>query len=87
MRHGILSDFGDVSVVRKKNLKYLKAFGANLSKIRLEKGLTQEEISYRTGMSFTSVNRIESGKINTTVASCNELAKALGVSTKQLFDF
>ncbi|MFZ6011984.1 MAG: helix-turn-helix domain-containing protein [Bacteroidota bacterium] len=82
-----MADFGRVSNVRKKNLKYLKAFGANLCKIRVKKGLSQEELSYRTGMSFTSINRIESGKINTTVASCRELAKALEVPTKDLFDF
>jgi transcriptional regulator with XRE-family HTH domain len=76
-----------VSNVRKKNLKYLKAFGVNLTKIRVKKGFTQEELSYETGISFTSINRIESGKINTTVATCHELAKALGISTKELFDF
>ena len=76
-----------MSEVRKKNSKNLRLFGENLRKIRIKKGISQEDLAYQAGISYTSVNRIEAGTLNTTIATCFELAKALEIPVKELFDF
>lgn len=72
--------------VKVRYAKKLKAFGANLKKLREKKGFTQEDLAYQAGISFNSVNTLENGKLNPTVATVFAIADALGVSFKELFD-
>lgn len=73
--------------VRAKNLKKLKALGAQVRKLRIDGGFTQEQLADEAGVSENTIVTLESGKLNTTVATCFEIAKALGVPPKELFDF
>lgn len=73
--------------VKDRNLKKLKAFGAHLKQLRTDAGLTQEQLADRAGISENTIATIEAGKLNTSVATCFELAKALGMPAKTLFDF
>jgi DNA-binding XRE family transcriptional regulator len=73
--------------VKARNLKKLKAFGKNLSLIRKEKNLTQEQLADLASVSENTIVTLESGKLNTTVATCFDIAKALGVEPKDLFNF
>ena len=52
----------------------------NVKRIRLEKGLTQEQFSEISGFSQQYVSGIETGRRNPTIVTLYELAKALGVS-------
>jgi len=52
----------------------------NVKRIRLEKGLTQEQFSEISGFSQQYVSGLETGRRNPTVVTLYELAKALGVS-------
>lgn len=74
-------------LVKTKNAKKLKAFGAHLKKLRLSKGLTQEQLADRAGVSENTIVTLEGGKLNTTIATCFEIAKVLGISSRDLFDF
>jgi transcriptional regulator with XRE-family HTH domain len=68
-------------------MKKLKAFGKNLHRLRKKKALSQEELAYRSGISYNSLNTIENGKVNPTIATAFALADGLGVHIKELFDF
>lgn len=54
--------------------------GSNVSRIRNQKGLTQEQLADLSGFSQQYISGLESGKRNPTVVTVYELAKALGVS-------
>ena len=73
--------------VRARNIKKLKAFGQNLQEIRMSKGLSQEDLAHQANIAYTSINKIEKGELNTSVATVFEIAKALGIPPGKLFDF
>ena len=54
--------------------------GQNLKRIRLKKGLTQEQFADVSGFSQQYLSGLESGHRNPTVVTVYELAVALGVS-------
>ena len=57
-----------------------KLVGRNLRRIRLQKGLTQEELSTVSGFSQQYLSGLERGHRNPTVVSVYELAQALDVN-------
>lgn len=58
----------------------------NVKKIRLEKGLTQEELASKSGISRASIALYESNSIdNITVKNLEALAKVLECSITELF--
>lgn len=54
--------------------------GRNFARVRREKGLTQEEVAARSGLSQQYLSGLESGRRNPTLITIYELAQALGVS-------
>jgi len=74
-------------------MKYLRhpegiiAFGKNLRKVRLKKGISQEDLAYKVGVETSQIGRIERGKIQTSISMVFHLADALEVAPKKLFDF
>jgi transcriptional regulator with XRE-family HTH domain len=72
--------------VKKRYAKKLIAFGKNLRKMRETKGLTQEDVAYQAGISFTTVNNLEQGHLNPTLATLYAIADALNISAKELFE-
>jgi DNA-binding XRE family transcriptional regulator len=73
--------------VKARNLKKLKAFGSHIRKIRNAKGLSQEKLADVAGISENTIVTLESGVLNTTIATCFDIAKALEIHPKELFDF
>ena len=55
--------------------------------MRQEKGITQEDLAYNSGISLSQIARIETGKINPTLCTLIEIAKNLKVNKQDLFDF
>ena len=53
--------------------------GRNVLRIRLEKGLSQEELAARSGFNQHYVSELEAGKRNPTAMSLYELSVGLGV--------
>ena len=60
--------------------------GENFKHLRIERGLTQEEIAERAGFSQQYISGLEAGRRNPTVLTIYELAQALGVSHIALVD-
>ncbi len=58
--------------------------GRNTRKIRLAKGLTQEQLAERSGFSQQYISDLERGCRNPTVVSVYEVAQALGVHYLEL---
>jgi transcriptional regulator with XRE-family HTH domain len=56
----------------------------NVRRIRLEKGLSQEQFSAISGFSQQYISGLETGRRNPTVVTLYELAKALGVTHMDL---
>ena len=63
-----------------------KLVGRNFARLRREKGLTQEEIEARSGISQQYLSSLERGRRNPTVITLHELALALGVSPVELIE-
>lgn len=57
-----------------------KLVGRNFARLRREKGLTQEQVEERSGLSQQYLSDLERGRRNPTVITLYELAQALGVS-------
>lgn len=66
--------------------KFLKQFGNNLRELRVQKGLTQEDLAFEAELDLTQIGRIERGVTNTSISIAYKLAKALKVNVKQLFE-
>jgi DNA-binding XRE family transcriptional regulator len=74
-------------LVKTRNLKKLKALGKHVRALRNEKGLTQEQLADLAGVSENTIVTLEAGRLNTTVATCFDIAKALDVSDMEIFNF
>ena len=57
--------------------KLLKSFGARVKRQRRRRGLSQEEIAFRSGLHRTYVGSVERGERNVALLSIRKLAKAL----------
>jgi transcriptional regulator with XRE-family HTH domain len=80
-----LSNF--VAVKKTANEIFIKAFGKNLRKIRLAKEISMQNLAYSINVEYSQISRIELGKINTSVSTAYEIAKALEVPVQDLFNF
>ncbi len=65
----------------------ITAFGEHLRQLRLAKGFTQERLAYASDLELSQISRIERGIINTSISQVFQIAEALGVHPKELFDF
>jgi transcriptional regulator with XRE-family HTH domain len=59
--------------------------GAQLRHWRLKRGWSQEELAARAGRHWTYVGGVERGERNPTIQVISALAKALGISIRDLF--
>jgi transcriptional regulator with XRE-family HTH domain len=61
-----------------------KLVGGNTARIRREKGLTQEQLAEKSGLSQQYISGLEQGKRNPTIVTLFEVATALGVGHLEL---
>jgi transcriptional regulator with XRE-family HTH domain len=66
--------------------KVLQLFGEKVRELRKERGLSQEELSYKSDLHRTYIGMIERAEKNITLANIEKIAKALNVNLKDLFD-
>jgi transcriptional regulator with XRE-family HTH domain len=60
--------------------------GNKITEARENKNWTQEVLADKSGVSRTIISGLESGRIsNTTIATMNKIAEALGLSVNELF--
>ncbi len=62
----------------------LKRFGATVRAIRLQTGISQEELADRSGTHRTYISGVESGNRNLGLLNLFRIAKALGVTPAEL---
>lgn len=74
-------------VINNRDKKILKAFGKHLLGLRKEKGLSQEELTFRSDLSKNMIGNIERGEVNTTLTTIIALAKGLDIPSRNLLDF
>ncbi|MDN3548933.1 helix-turn-helix domain-containing protein [Mucilaginibacter aquaedulcis] len=72
--------------MKEKNKVLLKKLGTRIYKIRLEKGLSQDEVSYRCDVDRAKISKLETGNANCNVTTLVELAKGLNVDVRELLD-
>lgn len=58
--------------------------GLNVLRIRRERSLSQEELSFQTGFTRAYLSGLEGGRRNPTIVSLGKLADALGVEVRDL---
>lgn len=67
-------------------MKILKDFGKKVQLYRKRKGLSQEELSFVADLHRTYISQIEAGNRNVALKNIVKIAKALGISPRELFD-
>jgi len=63
----------------------LIAFGEKIRKLRKEKGMSQETLSYKANLHRTYIGMIERAEKNITLTNIEKIANALDVDIKELF--
>lgn len=62
----------------------LIAFGNRVRQLRKEKGISQEELSFRADLHRTYIGMIERAEKNITLTNIEKIAKALNVPLSEL---
>jgi len=70
--------------VTKEKLK--KAIGHRIVELRTKKGWSQADLARESGKDRQAIEKLENGKVNPTLYSLLEIAKALDVSLSVLVD-
>ena len=66
---------------------FKKELGLNIRKLRVQKGLTQENLSLESTISRSHIAMIEAGKRDVTVNGLFKISRALKVNLKEIFSF
>jgi transcriptional regulator with XRE-family HTH domain len=67
-----------------RDKKVLEQFGQKLKDLRLQKGLTLEQLAFEADIELSQVHRAEKGKINPTLTTLIALANGLGITLTEL---
>ena len=62
-----------------------RRFGVVVRRLRLDKGLSQEEFANLCSLHRTYIGTIERGEKRVTIATAYKLAKALGIPLSEMF--
>ncbi len=62
----------------------IQIFARNVRRLRLKKGMTQEELAFETEIDLTYMGGIERGKRNPSLLVMGRIAKALSVPLTKL---
>ena len=64
-----------------------RLIGGRIGELRKQKGITQEELAGKMGISPKYLSSIERGKENPTLNTLINLAQSLNIQISELFDF
>ena len=62
-----------------------KKYGERLRQLRKTKGLSQEELAFRSGLHRTYVSDLERGTRNVSLEKIEKIAKVLGLELSEVF--
>jgi transcriptional regulator with XRE-family HTH domain len=63
-----------------------KLVGANIARLRKERGYTQEQFCDISGLAQSYLSKLENGRINLTLLGINDVVQALNVQPEALFE-
>lgn len=66
--------------------KILFQFGQTIRKLRLSKGISQENFANICGLHRTYISDVELGKRNISLENIEKMSRALGISLPDLFE-
>jgi transcriptional regulator with XRE-family HTH domain len=69
------------------NEELLKLISDNIRKFRNEKKMSQQELADITNIAKSTVQRIESGKLNPTIVMLNNISISLDIKLEELIKF
>ena len=81
-----ISSFTPLQFYSMENKEILIKFGLRVRKLRKEKNLSQEELSFKANLHRTYIGMIERAEKNITLVNIAKIANALDVEIKELFD-
>ena len=70
-----------------KNENTIKKLGHKVRIIRTDRGLSQEALAEKADLNRSFVGLLERGKTNITLKNLEQIANALDIDIKYLFDF
>ena len=79
--------FGSKLLRRRKLTKEDKRIADRIRKLRIEKGITQEDLSGRLGYNLSYIAYVETYRSGMSLPTLYKIAKILGVKVKDLIDF
>jgi len=63
-----------------------KSYGERLKAFRKKKGLSQEDLGFKSSLHRTYISEVERGRRNISIVNIARIAKALDLSIKEFFD-
>lgn len=69
----------------KPKIDILILFGNKVRTFRKEKGISQEELAFRSELHRTYIGMIERAEKNVTLKNIEKIAKGLGISIQEFF--
>lgn len=63
-----------------------KLYGERLKAFRKNKGLSQEDLGFKSSLHRTYISEVERGRRNISIVNIARIAKALDLSIKEFFD-
>jgi len=70
-----------------KNEDLLKKLGSHIRKVRVKKGLSQQDLAIDTDMAKSTIARIELAQLNPTFTTLQKISDALDIPLSKLVDF
>lgn len=67
-------------------MRWEEVVGVNIRQVRLQKGVSQEEVAHRVGIDAGYFGQIERGKRNPTIGVLGRIADALNVPLARLIE-
>jgi putative transcriptional regulator len=64
----------------------LNKIGLRIKQLRMDKGMSQQELAAELDYEKSNMSRLESGTINPTIATLYRVAKALNITLSELLD-
>ena len=66
--------------------KFLKIFGTHLAKIRRQRKVSQEQLSFDTEIDLSTISRVERGILNISIYNVFKIANSLSIPYRDLYD-
>ena len=63
-----------------------KLYGERLKAFRKKKGLSQEDLGFKSSLHRTYISEVERGRRNISIVNIAKIAKALDLNIKEFFD-